>query len=185
VRRILRTGAAYRVCDRHWTDPLDTAYSKANGGRWNPPDRGDRPGFGALYLNATRAAARADARRHVRDVFGATAFLEDLSPEVLPDLQHVTIAQAALLDALTHDGIADLGLADTYPEQIPHPPCQGHAAAVYDELDGVAALSAVAPREEEWAIFDRAVSGVVRRGPRVPFAAWWTSAEPEGPADGA
>jgi RES domain-containing protein len=177
VRHLFRAGRAYRVCDQHGIDPLDTAFSKARGGRWNPPDRGDRLGFGALYLNASLAAARANARHLVHDLFGPVAFLDDLAPGALPDLQHVTIARAALLDAVTPDGIAELGLADTYPEQIPHPPCQGHAAAAYDELDGVAALSATAPGEEEWAIFDRVVERIVRSGRRVPFASWWRAAE--------
>jgi hypothetical protein len=178
VRHLFRAGRAYRVCDRHGIDPLDTAYSKARGGRWNPPDRGDRPGFGALYLNTSLAAERANARRLVRDLFGPMAFLDDLAPDALPDLQHVTIAQASLFDAVTHEGIADLGLADTYPEQIPHPPCQGHGAAAYDELDGVAALSAAAPREEEWVVFDRVVERIVQSGRRDSFGSWWTAAEP-------
>ena len=82
-----RGGTYYRVCDPSWPDPSDTSFSKTQGGRWNPPDRPGRPGFGALYLNATIALARANARRHVFFSFGAT--IDDLiDDDQRPELQH-------------------------------------------------------------------------------------------------
>jgi hypothetical protein len=102
------------------------------------------------------------------------ATLDDVLPSALPDLQHYTIAEADFLDAVTTEGIGELGLAASYPVAIPHPPCQGIAEAAYADGDlGVAVLSAVAPTEEELAIFDRAVATLAVKGVREPFTAWF------------
>lgn len=172
--RIRRGGGYFRVCDPSWSDPSDTRYSKQKGGRWNPPDAGARPGFGALYLNATLDGARENARRLIRVLFGSVVTIDDLNPAALPDLQHLEIAEADFLDAVSPAGIAALGLAATYPIEIPHPPCQGIAAAAYAEgANGVAALSAVAPAEEELVIFDRAVPLLAQMRTRQTFEDWF------------
>jgi RES domain-containing protein len=174
VQHVRRGGEYYRVCDPSWTDPSDTTFSKQNGGRWNPPDAGARAGFGALYLNATLDVARANAERHVRSLFGTAATIDDLDPAVLPDLQHYDVTEEEFLDAVTPAGIAALGLTATYPVDIPHPPCQGIAAASYAAGDhGVAALSAVAPDEEELVIFDRSVSMLAVKRTRQTFEDWF------------
>jgi RES domain-containing protein len=181
VHRVRRGGAYYRVCDPSWADPSDTSYSRRFGGRWNPPDRDGRPGFGALYLNRTIAAARANAQRHIRAQFGNVASIYDLLPERLPDLQCYDVRETDVLDAATPAGIAALGLAPSYPTDIPHPPCQGIAEAAYEAGDaGIAALSAVEPAEEELVVFDRAVPVLVHATRREPFEAWYpASAEPD------
>jgi len=144
------------------------------GGRWNPPDRTGRPGFGALYLNRSLIAARENARRSVRARLGKTATLADVAPEALPDLQHFRVATADFVDAITPSGIIELGLAATYPSDVPHPPCQGIAEAAYDAGDpGVAALSAVAPAEEELVVFDRDVARLTAKGARDAFSSWF------------
>jgi RES domain-containing protein len=174
VKHVRRGGEYYRVCDPSWTDPSDTSYSKQKGGRWNPPDAALRPGFGALYLNASIDVARENVHRHIRSLFGAAATIDDLNPAVLPDLQHYEVTEEEFLDAVTPAGIAMLGLAATYPIDIPHPPCQGIAAAAYAAGDhGVAALSAVAPAEEELVIFDRSVPALVAKHNRQAFADWF------------
>ena len=173
--RIRRGGGYYRVCDPGWSDPSDTSYSKQKGGRWNPPDAGARTGFGALYLSATVDGARENAHRLIRVLFGLAVTIDDLNPAALPDLQHFEIAEAEFLDAVSPAGIAALGLAATYPIQIPHPPCQGIAAAAYaGGENGIAALSAVAPAEEELVIFDRAVPVLAQMRTRQPFADWFS-----------
>ncbi len=165
MRTVDATGTYRRVADPTWVDPLDTTFAAASGGRWNPP------GLAALSLNQTREAALANARRAVLERWGFS--LDDVRPEVLPDLQYVDVAAGGrYLDAITPEGIAELGLAATFPTDIPHPPCQGLGlAAARAELDGVAPLSAVAPTQEELVVFER---GMFRlsRGPRVAFP--WT-----------
>jgi RES domain-containing protein len=166
--RTVGVGGRYsRVADPTWADPLDIAFAAKTGGRWNPP------GLAALYLNKTREAALANARRAVFERWGRT--LEDVRPELLPDLQYVNVAGGgAYLDAVTPEGIAELGLAPTYPTDIPHPPCQGIGlAADRAGLDGVSPLSAVAPTQEELVVFAR---GMIRveRSSRLRFP--WTEA---------
>jgi hypothetical protein len=156
-------GRCFRVADPSWTDPLDTSYAAAIGGRWNPP------GLGALYLNQTREAALANARRSVFERWGVT--FDDLRSDALPDLQHVDVTPGGrFADALTAVGIAQLGLAASYPVDIPHPPCQGIGAAAHRAgLDGVAPLSAVAPTQAELVIFADAVTRLVVKRERVPY----------------
>jgi len=165
MRIVGASGRYSRVADPTWVDPLDISFSAKTGGRWNPP------GLAALYLNETRDAALANARRAVFERWGRT--LEDVRPELLPDLQYVPVsAGGQYLDAITTEGIAELGLSQTYPTDIPHPPCQGIGlAADRAGLDGVAPLSAVAPTQEELVVFARGMV-LVGRGARVRFP--WT-----------
>jgi RES domain-containing protein len=58
------------VVGEGWTDAADTSYSKKSGGRWNPSGA-----FVVLYLNATRATAKANA---VRYLAGHGLEIEDL-----------------------------------------------------------------------------------------------------------
>ena len=172
TRHIKRGGPYYRVCDPSWTDPSDTSFSKRKGGRWNPPDRPGRPGFGALYLNSTISVARANARRHAQDSFGVS--IEDLIAGRLPDLQHYEIASTDFVDVVTPKAIAGLGLAPTYPTQIPHPPCQGIAEDAYAAGEhGIVPLSAASPTDEELVIFDRDVPGLATKAVRQGFSDWY------------
>ncbi len=171
-----RGGIYYRVCDPSWTDPSDTSYSRAAGGRWNPPDRAGRPGFGALYLNLSVEGARANARRHALASFGAT--LDDLGDEHLPDLQHYDVSETDFVDAVSSAAVAALGLATSYPLMIPHPPCQGIAEEAYAQGEhGVVPMSATSNpgtvAEEELVIFDRDVAGLAKKTNRVKFGGWY------------
>lgn len=174
MEHIERGGAYSRVCDPTWPDPSDTRPSRRTGGRWNPPDRAGRPGFGALYLNGSLTVARENARRSVRARAGVTATLADVAPAALPDLQHYSIAIAEFGDIVTPAGIAAVGLAATYPVGVLHPPCQAIAEAAYAAGDhGLAVLSAVAAPEEELVVFDRDVAALTTKGAREPFSVWF------------
>jgi len=99
------------------------------------------------------------------------ASLDDVRPELLPDLQWVNVAAGGTyLDAITPEGVAELGLAATFPTEIPHPPCQGIGlAADRAGLDGVEPLSAVAPTQKELVVFER---GMYRADNRASSRAW-------------
>jgi RES domain-containing protein len=171
-----RGGPYYRVVDPTWQDPSDTSYSKRVGGRWNEPDRPGRPGFGALYLNATLEVARANAARSIASQFGPRVTFDDFAAGALPQLQYYDIVETDFVDAVSSKAIAGLGLAASYPREIPHPPCQGIAAAAYaNDEPGIAVLSAVGrtPTDEELVIFDRAVRAIADKGQRVDFSVWY------------
>jgi RES domain-containing protein len=170
---VRRGGTYYRVCDPSWPDASDTSFSKTSGGRWNPPDRPGRPGFGALYLNATLAVARANARRHVLASFGAA--IDDLvDDDHRPELQQYEVAESDFVDAVTPVAVAALGLAPSYPSAIPHPPCQGIAEEAYAQGEhGIVPRSAVSPGDEELVIFDRAVHALAAKTARVKFTSWY------------
>ena len=50
----------WRVADPSWSDPLDPAFARRYGGRWNPPGM-----FPVLYLNEDPATARLNLRAFI------------------------------------------------------------------------------------------------------------------------
>jgi RES domain-containing protein len=173
----VRRGGTYcRVVDPTWSDPSDTSYSKRLGGRWNEPDRPGRPGFGALYLNATLEVARANAVRHLQSQFGSGVILDDFVDSALPQLQYYDVRPTDFVDAVNPIPVQALGLAARYPSEIPHPPCQGIAAAAYAAGEhGIAVLSAVgtAPTDEELVVFDQDVVAIAKKTRRLDFGDWY------------
>lgn len=135
MKTAFRQGRYFRVVDPAWSDPSDTTFSRAAGGRWNPPGT-----FGALYLNATESVAAANARaRHAKRAIQ----LFDLLPECRPQLVTFTVAKIAVCDAMTSPGIADVGFAESFPFGVSWDACQSVAVGARDAgLRGVAARSA-------------------------------------------
>ena len=170
MQRITRSGRYYRVCDPTWADPSDTTYSHKRGGRWNPPGE-----FGALYLCATIGVAKANARRHIASLFGNAVSLFDLQPAHQPDLQHYELAPAPYADIVSPAGIADVGLPAAFPAGVLHGQCWdvGRNAYALFDLNGIAALSAVLPTEEELAVFDRSVAKLAAKQGRQTFVTWF------------
>ena len=171
MRTVKRAGQCYRVCDPAWRDPLETTYSKRNGGRWNVAGS-----FGALYLNATIEVAAANARRNFE---GEIATLYDLLPDQRPDLVVVAVSNGSFVDVVSADGLRALRLPKSYPVGVSHERCRRIAARAYDvpSIDGVACRSnAEATTEtvvgEELAVFDRSLR-IVRRRRRLPFSRWY------------
>lgn len=162
-----RGGAYFRVCKPDWIDCGDTSYSKAAGGRWNPPGQ-----FGALYLNATLQVAAAQARQQHA---GRAVGLFDLRPDRRPDLAVFEVPRLVVIDAVTPAGVRALGLPARYPIGVPWPRCQSIGRGAYGDLAGVAARSAAEARPErsvgeELAVFDTLRLLAVRR---EPFWAWY------------
>jgi len=163
-----RGGEYYRVVAPDWTEPLDTTYSKQYGGRWNPPGE-----FGALYLNANLRVAAANARaQHA----GRAIKLFDLHPSARPELVTAEVPQRDVVDAVSPDGVAALGFAESFPFGVSWLPCQAIArAAKADGISGIATRSnaeATATRVvgEELAVFEGCA---VAERARRPFAAWY------------
>lgn len=165
---VRRGGAYYRVCDPAWADPADTTYSKRHGGRWNPAGE-----FGALYLNASVAAAVANARRSLRLQFGDAVTFDDLQPHALPELAHFSVRSREFADAVTAEGLRHLELPVSYPEACERSRCARVARELYRAGEaGVAARCAPLPDEEELAIFDTHVRSA-RLLSREVFARWY------------
>jgi RES domain-containing protein len=164
-----RGGRYYRVVDPSYLDPLDTSYSKAGGGRWNPAGE-----FGALYLCADFAVAAANVRFQF---VGRAIKLFDLSPSARPELVTVDIPRLDVVDVVTADGVHALGLPPSYPNGVPWPPCQAIAREAY--ADGAAGVAARSNAEvtatswvgEELAVFDT-VSGLAQISREV-FPVWY------------
>jgi len=166
---VARHGPYYRVVDPTYVNPLDTSYSRTFGGRWNPPIE-----FGALYLCATMSVAAANARYRF---VGRAIKLFDLLPAAQPELVTVEVPRLVVVDVVSADGIAAIGLPPNYPYGVPWPPCQAIARAAY--LDAVAGVAARSNAEagitlwvgEELAVFDN-VSGLSQLS-REAFARWY------------
>jgi hypothetical protein len=162
-----REGDYCRVCKPEWHDCGDPSYSKAAGGRWNPPGE-----FGALYLNASRRVAAAQARhQHLGRAIG----LFDLRPERRPELAWFSVPRIVVTDAVSNEGVRLLGLPDTYPIDVPWSVCQAIARRAYGELSGIAARSAAEARRsfivgEELAVFDKLR---LRAAHRESFSTWY------------
>ena len=175
----LRRGGTYlRVVDPRWTDPADPEYSRAAGGRWNPPDT-----FGVLYLNADLTAARANLNRRFA---GQPYTVDDLAEDARPQLLELTLATEEYSDAVSPTGLAELGLPRTYPLDsrgriVPHSRCQPIGATLYaDGSLGVVARSAAdgGLAGEELAWFAQPGRTAPAQGRRIAFADWYTRTAP-------
>lgn len=172
MRRVHREGRFFRVADPSWKNPLDTSFSEQEGGRWNPPG-----GAPTLYLNDSEATARANVTRlFVGRPYGPL----NLDPNAAPDLIDVEVPGGEVVDVVTTEGIAELGLPDSYPvdelgKTVPHETTQPIGQRAWDAGElGIAARSA-APgaerRDEELAIFDRGLR--LKQTRRRRFSDWW------------
>jgi RES domain-containing protein len=170
----VRRGGAYnRLAEPSWTDPLDTSYSKAGGGRWNPSGE-----FGALYLNRDLRTARLQVDRKLA---GQPFAVEDLDPAEQHDLIEARVEGCEPLDCVTTTGLEMVGLPASYPldargRTVTHARCRNVGAAAFDAaLVGVACRSAArhaTEADEELAIFDRDAD-LVHQTARRAFSDWY------------
>jgi hypothetical protein len=85
------------------------------------------------------------------------------------------VIETDFVDAVNRIAVEALGLGASYPRAIPHPPCQGIAAAAYAAGEhGIAVLSAVGmtDADEELVVFDRDVAAITAKGRRLDFGDW-------------
>jgi RES domain-containing protein len=176
LRRLFRHGTYYRAFKPEWSDPLDTAFSKRNGGRWNPPGE-----FGALYLSRTVEVAAANVRRRH---LGRAVGLFDLAPGRRPQLLQVDVPRSAVLDVVTEEGVAELRLPESYPFEIRREECWPAARRAHadESLAGVACRSAAECTATTWlgeelAWFDRS-HRLRESASRRVFEAWYPDVRP-------
>jgi hypothetical protein len=171
VRHVARGGPYVRVADPDWHDPLSPEHARRRGARWNPPRS-----FGVVYLNDSVDLARAQVR-HRLEPRGIRP--EDLDPELGPLLVHTRVPDGDYVDAVSDDGLQELGLPATYPVDergaaVAHAVCQSIGQAAWDASEpGIACRSAARsapPGAEELAFFARRRLRVARR---EPFVDWY------------
>lgn len=182
--RARRGGRYFRLAEPEWHNPLDGAFAKAEGGRWNAPGS-----FAVVYLNATEDVARANVVRRLGRI-GVS--WEDLDEARRPDLVATDVPRAGFLDVVTDAGCRVVGLPITYPRdrrgaEIPWDRCQpvGHAAHGAG-LAGVACRSAATrrtPYGEELAWFQRGRARLPARGRRA-FDEWFAPCARRGTGPG-
>lgn len=161
-----------RVADPIWNDPLDPSFAETFGGRWNPPGS-----FSTLYLNEDIRTARAQVVALLQDSPVEPDDLDggfDLVVAALPRSQDVA-------DAVGEEGLAALGLPETYPRYrngrpVRHDVCQPVGQAVKEAgLRGVHARSAATDdgsgRELAW--FPARESSRATLVGRLPYREWW------------
>jgi hypothetical protein len=176
VRRTHRAGTYFRVFKPRWDDPLDSAFSKRFGGRWNAPGA-----FGVLSLNATLAVAAANARLRHR---GRAIGLFDLQPRSRPHLLQVHVPRSAVLDVVTDWGVNELRLPANFPWNVSHELCRPIGSRAYESkaFRGIASRSAAECSPHDWlgeelSWFDSAPP-LRENGPRRAFAQWYPDAIP-------
>jgi hypothetical protein len=170
---VRRGGAFNRLAEPQWEDPLDTTFSKQQGGRWNVPGS-----YGVLYLNLTERMARIQVEHKLA---GHPYGIEDLDPAEQHDLVEVDVAETDALDLVSDEGLSAAGLPVSYPvddegQPVTHAQCQPVGQAAYDEpLPAIACRSAATgaqKSDEELAVFDRNTDLVTAMA-RSPFADWY------------
>lgn len=173
-RTINRGGSYNRLAEPSWVNPLDTTYSQAKGGRWNPPSS-----FGVLYLNRDVPLARLQVRHKL---LGHPYGVEDLDEPEQHDLVEVDVDTRDWLDCMTPAGLDAVGLPETYPrhrngQPVRHSSCQPIGQAAFDDdLPGLACRSAAtgaSSTDEELGVFDREVTTAVRMVRRLTFTDWY------------
>jgi RES domain len=168
MRHVRRGGRYLRVADQGWSDPLSGAYSRAAGGRWNPPGA-----FDVVYLNANIAVARAQVRRKLAPLGIGP---EDLDPITGPVLVATEVPTEAYVDAVSDPGLRSLGLSGAYPldaagAEVGHEICRPLGLKAHEAGEvGVAARSAAAWPGEELAYFG---GSRLRVKERTSFADWF------------
>jgi hypothetical protein len=129
-----------------------------------------------IYLNDSVDLARAQVRHRI-EPRGIRP--EDLDPEAGPILVATRVPDAEFVDALSDQGLIELGLPATYPVDargatVPHASCQSVGQEAWDAGEpGVACRSAAptAPADaEELAFFARQRLPIERR---ERFADWF------------
>jgi hypothetical protein len=164
----------WRIARADWRNPLDPAYARRTGGRWNPPNS-----YPTLYLNEDQTTARTNMQ-----LFAAMWPYEpeDLRPDTAPILVGALLPrQQRVADAHTPEGVTALGLASTYPFDglgniIGHAVCQPVGRTVFDAgLRGLRCRAARTPlgggRELAW--FPATSRSRARRGEVLTFAEWF------------
>ena len=167
----IRRGSYFRVFKPEWDNPLDTAFSRRFGGRWN-----GRETFGVVSLKATLAVAAANARNAHRD---RAIGLFDLRPERRPSLLQVNVTDHAVLDVVTTDGLRRLRLPQDFPWHVSHERCQPIGLRAYRApgFYGIASRSAAECTQTHWvgeelAWFDRSPA-LRETGRRRAFVEWY------------
>ena len=154
----------------------DTSFSKAKGGRWNPPGE-----FGALYLNASIAVAASQAR-HAHA--GRAIKLFDLRPERRPQLAIFQVPVADVVDVVSDAALGDLGLPLAYPHAVPREACWPIARDA--RRLGIAGIASRSNAEatplrwvgEELALFDSQPLPAPEKV-RVAFSEWYPDPIPD------
>jgi hypothetical protein len=165
--RVGRSGRQYRVAGPDWEDPLDPGFAKDTGGRWNA-----QGAFGALYLNDSILLARLQVAHRIA---GYPYGVEDLDPSEQDDLVAVDVARLDVLDCVTGDGLAAVGLPGSYPRDVPWSACHPIGQSAYEDgAPGIACRSAAtgATVAEELVVFDTAVEAVTAIE-RLAFDDWY------------
>jgi hypothetical protein len=175
VRERLSNGHVWwRIADHGWSDPLDSNFAAARGGRWNPPNS-----HRTLYFNEDVVTARLNLR-----LFTAQWPYEpeDLRRDTGPILVGATLPRGqTAADVHTRLGVARAGLHQNYPfdlngKLLPHRDCQRiGVAAKATGLRGIRARSAQsrdgAGRELAW--FPASIRSIARRVKSFTFEQWY------------
>ena len=147
-------------------DCLDTSFAKRDGARWNAPGT-----FGVLHLCAAIDVAATNARKQYE---GEIHTLFDLEPAFQPILMQVNVRLSEFVDCVSDEGLRSAGLPSSYPDGVTWVRTRdvGRRAYALPAANGIACRSAVLPKGEELAVFDRSI-GIVRRSKRYAFSDWY------------
>ncbi len=173
-RRVTRSGPQVRVADPAWRRPLDPAFARERGGRWNPPRS-----FPVLYLCAGREVARyVVLGRFVGLPYG----LLDLRADRRPVLIETGVPEHRAVDVVSDAGCRAASLPGSYPydsrgTKIGWERTQPIGSAAWEQSErSIACRSAALPKGdvgEELAWFVRDRTDRLTVSARRPFDEWF------------
>lgn len=125
---------------------MDGSHSMRRGGRWNAPGA-----FPVVYTSCTDEVAIANLWRQYEHEVGQPW---DVSEEFQADLYEIHLDQDGLVDIVSSEGLAGVGLPATHPKDVSHTVTQPIGGRLHGERrPGVWARSAALPEGEEIALF--------------------------------
>ncbi|MBI4279373.1 MAG: RES family NAD+ phosphorylase [Armatimonadetes bacterium] len=144
------------------------------GGRWNPPHS-----FPVLYTSCSREVAVANLWHRFE---GEAIQPWEVAEERQADLYELRVSQAGLVDILTAEGIAGVGLPQRYPEGVGHELTQPVGRRLHGEgRPGVWCRSAALPTGQEIALFFEFAERPAIIGPPHRLWEWFPVPEDQRP----
>jgi len=159
-------GTVFRYIPHGGDDPMDGTYSMKEGKRWNA-----KGSFPVVYTNCSLEVAIANLWHQFEDEAGAPW---DVAEEKQADLFEIPLSQPGLIDVVSPEGIAGIGLPATYPMGVSWRTTQRIGARLHGERrPGIWCKAAAHPAGEEIALFTDFCETATPRRPAQRLWEWF------------
>lgn len=159
-------GPVYRYIPHSGDNPLDGTYSMKEGKRWNA-----KGSFPVVYTNCSLEVAIANLWHQFE---GEAGDPWDVAEEKQADLYEIPLSQPGLVDIVSPEGIAGVGLPPAYPAGVRWSATQRLGSRLHAERrPGVWCSSAADPAGQEVALFTNFSEPATPRRPPKRLWEWF------------